>query len=215
MDSLNGDIFFGLFLGGIVKRIISAIFATVYLFTATPALFSEPIANYEILFSPDDHIAEKLITLIEAEKESIRAAVYCLRHHGIAKALIEAHERGVDVEVIIDPYSVKARSAVKKMGTANLRMFVWDPTLPTKVSKGGKKTKQRKPLMHDKFCVLGNNRVWTGSFNFTFEATHSNRENVIVLESPQVAARYLKEFEKLKQAGCISLNKYIAMHDEQ
>jgi phosphatidylserine/phosphatidylglycerophosphate/cardiolipin synthase-like enzyme len=179
---------------------------------AQPAMASEgePIAHYQVLFSPEDKIAEELISLIETEKKSIKAAVYCLMHRGIAKALIDAHQRGVKVEVIVDPYSVKSRSPVKKMGAANLAVFVWDPPLSFKETKGSKKVKQRRPLMNDKFCVLGEGRVWTGSFNFTFEATHSNRENVVVLESDSLAARYLAEFERLKKAGCIPLSEYIS-----
>jgi mitochondrial cardiolipin hydrolase len=171
---------------------------------------SVPIAHYQVFFSPNDKIADELIFLIEKEKRSIKAAVYCLMHREIASALIDAHERGVKVEVIVDPYSVKTKSPVKKMGAANLPVFVWDPVMPVKQGKEGKKVKQRKPLMHDKFCVLGESCVWTGSFNFTFEATRSNRENVVVLESSQVAKQYLDEFERLKKGGCVPLSEYLA-----
>jgi phosphatidylserine/phosphatidylglycerophosphate/cardiolipin synthase-like enzyme len=67
--------------------------------------------------------------------------------------------------------------------------------------------------MHDKFCVLGESKVWTGSFNFTFEATRANRENVVVLESAQIARCYLEEFERLKNAGCVPLKEYLASTD--
>jgi hypothetical protein len=77
---------------------------------AMPSLFAvkttgkEPIVNYQVLFSPDDKIADELISLIGMEKRSIKAAVYCLMHRGIANALIDAHERGVNVEVISFPF---------------------------------------------------------------------------------------------------------------
>ena len=73
----------------------------------------------------------------------------------------------------------------------------------------GKKTKKRRSLMHDKFCVLGDNRVWTGSFNFTAEAANANQENVILLENEEIASRYLKEFERLKKEGCQSFDDYV------
>lgn len=169
----------------------------------------EPIANYQVLFSPEDHVADELIALIQKEQKSIKAAVYCLMHGGIAKALIDAHQRGVHVEMILDPYSIKSRSPVKKMHEANLPIFVWNPSLPTVETKNGQKSKKRRSLMHDKFCVLGNKCVWTGSFNFTFEGTNANCENVIVLENKEIAARYLYEFERLKRAGCQSYNEYL------
>ena len=183
---------------------------TVLCLSSTLIYSKEPIANYQVLFSPEGHIADELIALIGKEKKSIKAAVYCLMHRGIVQALIDAHERGVQVEVIVDPFSVKSRSPVKKMGEANLPLFVWNPQLPVAENKNGKKVRKRKSLMHDKFCVLGNNQVWTGSFNFTFEASHSNRENVIVLENKEIASLYLEEFERMKRDGCQSFNDYLS-----
>lgn len=174
----------------------------IFLTAASSALEKEPIVNYEIYFSPQDHVADHLIALINKEKKSIRAAVFCMMHHGIAKALIEAHDRGVPVELIVDPFSVKTNSPVKKMAAANLPVYVWYPP-----SERGKQN--RKPLMHDKFCVFGNKQVWTGSFNFTFQATARNRENVIVLENESIAKIYLEEFERVKEAGCITYSMYL------
>ncbi len=194
-----------------MKRIICGLLTLACTFSATPFLFSEvkePITDYQILFSPDDHVAERLISLIKKEKKSIKAAVYCLMHKGIIQALVEAHKRGVHVEVIIDPFSAKMKSPARKMEEVNLPVFVWSPPVRYKKSKKGRRVKQRKPLMHDKFCVLGDSCVWTGSFNFTFEASHSNRENVIVLENAQVAYSYLEEFERIKNAGCVFLSDY-------
>jgi len=171
----------------------------------------EPVANYQVLFSPEDHVADQLIALIDKEQKSIKAAVYCLMHRGIVNALIKAYQRGVQVEVIIDPYSIKPRSPVKKMQEANIPLFVWNPSMPTIQTKNGRKIKKRRSLMHDKFCILGDNQVWTGSFNFTFEASNSNRENVIVLESQEIAALYLEEFERLKREGCLSFNEYLKL----
>lgn len=165
----------------------------------------EPIANYQILFSPDDSVAEELIAMIGKEQKSIKAAVYCLMHRGIAKALTDAHQRGVNVEVIVDPYSVKSRVAVKKMHEANVPVFVWNPPMP---AVKGKAKKKRRSLMHDKFCVFGDSQVWTGSFNFTLEASRSNRENVIILENKTVASRYLEEFERLKKEGCVKFQDF-------
>ena len=190
-----------------MKRSLRAILPFILCFSATPVIFSqekEPIVNYQVLFSPDDHVADKLIALIEKEQKSIRAAVYCLMHRGIAKALIDAHSRGVDVEVIVDPYSIKSRSPMRKMREANVPIFVWNPL----ETNDGRKNKKRCPLMHDKFCILGDRRVWTGSFNFTFEATNGNRENVIVLENQKIATLYLEEFERLKKEGSISFDQY-------
>lgn len=194
-----------------MKRTIYAFALAFASISSLPLLSAppEPIANYQVLFSPDDNIAGELISLVNAEKKSVKAAVYALMHQGVAKALIDAKERGVNVEVIVDPFSIKKRGVIHKINQAHIPIFVWSPPIKYR-SKDGKQIKGKKSLMHDKFCVLGENRVWTGSFNFTFQATSSNRENVVVLESPKVAAQYLEEFEKLKKTGCIPLGSYLA-----
>lgn len=197
-----------------MKRFLCGWLAALLVFSAPLSFASETIPSVgscRVLFSPEDRVAEELISLIDKEQKSIKAAVYCLMHKGIADALIDAHKRGVDVEVIVDPYSVKARSPLRRMHRAKLPLFVWDPPEVVRETKAGKMVKDRKPLMHDKFCVLGNSCVWTGSFNFTFYATKRNRENVVVLENTQLASTYLAEFERLKAHGCKPYFQYVSL----
>ncbi len=180
------------------------------------SFYSIPIANdlnasekgavSAVYFSPQDGVADRLIASINGEKKSIKVAVYCLMHAGIAKALKAAHARGVDVEVILDPYSIKSRSPVMKMVERGIPVYVWSPE-----ESGSKhKLKKCKPLMHDKFCVFGDHTVWTGSFNFTREATQANRENVVVMEGFDIAKSYLSEFAEIKKAGCCTYQTFVA-----
>lgn len=52
--------------------------------------------------------------------------------------------------------------------------------------------------MHNKFCIDEKNRVWTGSWNPT-QSAQDDRNNVVVLDSPSIAAEYRREFEELWQ----------------
>ena len=106
----------------------------------------QPITNYQVLFSPEDRVADTLISMIDKEQNSVKAAVYCLMHRGIAKALIDAYQRGVKVEVIIDPYSVKTRSPVKKMSEGASPSFLF---LESAVGRNGRskwEKSQKAPL---------------------------------------------------------------------
>ena len=182
-----------------MKTLSACIFSCILL---SAPLASDSAPRYQILFSPEDHLADRLIALIDQEKKSIHAAVYCLTHYPIANALIKAHNRGVKVEILVDPFSVKARSPLKKLATQGIPLFVWNPPA------SAQKSSQKKPLMHDKFCVFGGEKVWTGSFNFTVQATDYNRENAVLLDHPEAAAQYLKEFERIKKAGAVSYESY-------
>jgi phosphatidylserine/phosphatidylglycerophosphate/cardiolipin synthase-like enzyme len=51
--------------------------------------------------------------------------------------------------------------------------------------------------MHNKFMVVDNYFLVTGSFNWTFQAGKSNQENVVVLDGQYYIDKYAKEFNKL------------------
>jgi phosphatidylserine/phosphatidylglycerophosphate/cardiolipin synthase-like enzyme len=52
-------------------------------------------------------------------------------------------------------------------------------------------------LMHHKYVVIDEERVWTGSMNWTEDSFTLQENCIVTLESPVVAAAYLKDFEVL------------------
>jgi len=165
----------------------------------------------QVFFSPSDHVADRLISYIDEEKKSIKVAVYCLTHHKIAQALIQAKERGVEVEMVVDPFSVRTKSPLHKIAKSGIPIYVWDPAAQSTLFHTKKDKRFHRSLMHDKFCVFGNNLVWTGSFNFTYDAANSHQENVIVLEDLTLAQCYIEEFNLMKARGCRSFSDFVAM----
>lgn len=51
--------------------------------------------------------------------------------------------------------------------------------------------------MHDKFTIFDERLVATGSYNWTQSAEVANYENLVVLDDPDVVARFLREFQWL------------------
>lgn len=168
------------------------------------------LPTHEMYFSPQDKVDDKLISLIENEKEDIHAAVYCLTHRGIIKALMDARKRGVNVDIIVDPMTVKARAPLKRMAQAGINVYVWSPKALDKRERTKNGKKEPKPLMHNKFCVFGNKTVWTGSFNFTSQASVTNQENVVVLHDPEAGKKYIEDFERVKEEGCSTFRTFLA-----
>jgi phosphatidylserine/phosphatidylglycerophosphate/cardiolipin synthase-like enzyme len=167
----------------------------------------------KVYFSPEDRVADRLVDLIRQEKRSISVAVYCLTHRGIAEALVEAKKRGVQVEVVVDRFSVKKRAPVHRLAASGIPVFVWDPAYVKRRPDGSVRT--RPPLMHDKFCVFGSECVWTGSFNFTFEANHANQENAVVLYDTALAQQFTERFESIKTYGSRPLKDYLALNPKK
>ncbi len=174
-----------------------------------------PIASHpascEVYFTPQDQVAQKLIELIDQETRSLKVAIYAMTHTGIAKALIRAKERGVDVQVIVDPFSVKIRSSVNQLVGAEIPLYVWDQQLQMK----GNEKVRRRALMQDKFCIFGDQTVWTGSFNFTHDAANRHQENVVTIESKTIAGKYKEQFEKMKLYECRRLSEYKELYPRE
>ena len=55
--------------------------------------------------------------------------------------------------------------------------------------------------MHDKFCVIDNQKVITGSYNWSDNAENRNDENAAVMHDDARASDYSVEFRRLFSAG--------------
>lgn len=156
-------------------------------------------------FSPEDHVEKRLIDAIHEEKESLYICVYHFTHRGIVTALIDAKKRGVEVEVVVDQFAVKGSSPLHRLNKAGIPVYVWDPYR-------SKNKKIRRPVMNHKFCVFGTEKVWTGSFNFTYESARLHQENVLVMEDETLAQGYKNQFHTIKHRSCTPLGSFLASH---
>ncbi len=158
-----------------------------------------------IFFSHEDAIAERLIDRINREKDYIYICIYDFSHKKIAHALVEARKRGVDVAVIVDSFSAKMRSPLKTLVEANIPVYIWEP-------HHSRKQKRERSSMHHKFCVFGEGIVWTGSFDFTYEAAEINQEDVVLIKDLELARAYRSRFEFIKMSSTIPWNSFILPH---
>lgn len=148
----------------------------------------------QAFFSPDDNVQEILVQLIEQEKRSIKIAIFSFTDGKIAKALIDARYRGVQVEVIIDVTGLRDKfNKIEALKANGVKVTVYDP----------KNNSIYNDIMHHKFVIFENNigdksLLWTGSYNFTKSATLNNQENVLILDEIHLIQKYARQFELLK-----------------
>lgn len=187
-------------------RLVTLLFAQACL-SLSPLCSAVQTEHAVAYFSPEDHLEKRLIGMINKERKSIQVAIYTLTHRGIGKALIEAKKRGVFVEILIDRASVKIRAPIQKMVEAGIPVHVWEP-------EKDHKPKACRSLMHNKFCIFGDETVWTGSFNFTYEASRAHQENVVVLRDGVLAAAYKEQFHQMKHKSCVPYASYVAVHTQ-
>lgn len=156
------------------------------------------------LFSPDDNVQKSLINLIDQESKSIRIAVFLFTDIEIAKALIRAKMRDVQIEIVTDPSCLQDTfSKISFLNDHDIPIFVYDPTHYKTVMSN---------KMHNKFALFERNLnngslVWIGSFNFTKSADVNNQESVVVLDSPDIIKQFYAQFALLKERSNLFSSK--------
>ncbi len=147
----------------------------------------------DALFCPEDGCASRLIAEIAGSTESVHVAIYYFSHPDIADALIEAHERGVDVKVLGDGDA----NYSEQYGPGNN----YETVQRLKEAGVSYRDDGNAAIMHNKFAIIDGAMVLTGSFNYTLSADESNNENLVVLVSTRMADAFEREFQYLWSYG--------------
>jgi phosphatidylserine/phosphatidylglycerophosphate/cardiolipin synthase-like enzyme len=100
------------------------------------------------------------------------------------KALLDAHKRGVQVQVILD----KSQRS-EKYSSAD---FLANQGVPTMIDAN-------HAIAHNKVMIIDGETLITGSFNFTKAAQTQNAENLLIILDPALAAMYTQNWEVHRQ----------------
>lgn len=123
--------------------------------------------SYALCFVPDGPSCENMVVnAIRNTRQSLLIQAYEFTSAPIAKAVIEAHNRGVDVKVIVDKSQVSS-----KYSSAT---FLSNAGIPVVVDA-------QPAIAHNKVMIFDQQAVFTGSFNFTKSAQERNAENGIII----------------------------------
>jgi phosphatidylserine/phosphatidylglycerophosphate/cardiolipin synthase-like enzyme len=128
-----------------------------------------------------------VLRAISQTKHSIYIAAYAFTRTRIAKELLDAHARGVRVELKMDATQAEHPGA-KRI----LRMFREAGIPVTLIHTHGDYA-----AMHNKFMVFDMRGVVTGSYNFTTQAQVVNWENLIWIRSDTIAELYKQAFDAI------------------
>jgi phosphatidylserine/phosphatidylglycerophosphate/cardiolipin synthase-like enzyme len=146
---------------------------------------------------PAASVMARLTAFIGAAKQSLDIAVYDMRFSDslrsqLAAALRDRAEAGVQIRFCYDgdkPVEPNV-AAGQDPAPAGTSAFVQSLGYPWRRIAGMK-------LMHSKFIVRDRQSVWTGSTNMTDDAFSLMENNVVVIDSAQLAASYAEDFEQL------------------
>jgi phosphatidylserine/phosphatidylglycerophosphate/cardiolipin synthase-like enzyme len=158
----------------------------------TPAAVSATMA-VQACFSPRGKCSTHVAREIGQARTEIMAALYAFTSEDLAWALINAKQRGVTVQVVLDAEFDAANANSKgvlleRQGIAVRRVSGANTGHPERGAG----------LMHQKFAVIDRKIVLTGSYNWTVSADKFNDENLLIFRNAvPLAEDFRKEFLRL------------------
>ncbi len=132
-----------------------------------------------------DKIQNDILVALNKAKISINLAIAWFTNERLYKKLLEMKEQGVDVKVVIYKDGINHKHGVD--------LSVFDTT-EIRGTRGG--------IMHSKFCIIDNQIVIEGSYNWTDGAEYKNDEHINIIEGDNsLATEYSLRFKSLKQSN--------------
>lgn len=138
----------------------------------------------QVYFSPKGGAAEAIIREIDKSKSEILVQAYSFTSLPIAKAMLSAHKRRVNVQTIMDKIQ-----RGEKYTSAN---FLANVGIPTFID-------DKHTIAHNKIIIIDRGTVITGSYNFSKSAEKGNAENLLIIKSKELAKIYLDNWNRHKE----------------
>jgi phosphatidylserine/phosphatidylglycerophosphate/cardiolipin synthase-like enzyme len=130
---------------------------------------------------------------------STSLALFVFSDSQLGDSLETANQRGVKISALIDrdfayrPYSQMLAMLGVATCKSNSNRHVWAKP----ITSAGVPDLPEGDLLHHKFAVIDRKLVVTGSHNWSTAANYKNDETLLVIENPQVAAHFQREFDRL------------------
>lgn len=135
------------------------------------------------------NIAQKLAGYIDQTKETLDVCAFELDNKVIVDALVKAANRGVHVRLVTETDYLH-ESGITALKAVNVPIV---------------DDQRDGALMHNKFIIFDQKRIWTGSMNMTENCAYKNNNHGLYIENEQLAQNYITKFkwmfEKRKFGG--------------
>lgn len=137
--------------------------------------------NTEVVF---DNIEQRIFKEIEEAHYAIFVSVAWFTNKKLFNALLEKAKSNCYVSIIIQLDDINSQCGIdySQIQVGRSECFM--------ISKEAE-------LLHEKFCIIDFRKVITGSYNWTYKASH-NSENILILNDPSLATQYITRFEQQK-----------------
>lgn len=135
-----------------------------------------------VYFSPGQECRRVIVDQLKNTLTSVDICVFTISDDVISEEILDCRRRNVKVRIISDDDKIDdLGSDVYQLAASGIETHV--DNCPH--------------FMHHKFAVFDNQRVLTGSYNWTRSAAEKNQENILLTDDKQTVAAFKDEFEKL------------------
>lgn len=146
-----------------------------------------------------ENIHQHLRDRIAQTRHHLKIAVAWFTHKELFNDVISLLKRGVNVELVILNDTINFRPNGIDFQTfiqAGGKLFI---------SATGKK-------LHHKFCLLDDHSLCTGSYNWTYQASRFNHENMIIADDPALCSSLAMAFQAAK-TDAIPVEHLLRFHE--
>lgn len=142
----------------------------------------------------DKHCQDVILKYIENTEKMIHIAAYALSSKDIAYALQKKSD--VWKYIVVDKFTSENWWGQNILGILkqSQKIIVYENVKP-------------EVLMHNKFMVFDGKYVQTGSVNYSDAGFNKNFENIIILNSDELASRYVEYFDYILNTSKILFKK--------
>lgn len=135
--------------------------------------------NFEFI---DNEIESKIIEQLSLAQKEVNIAMAWLTSNKLIGKLEDLKNNGKLINLVVDNNTSNKMDELKRVST---KFYV------TKIDK-----ENDKNMMHNKYCIIDNNTVIDGSYNWSYNAK-GNDEHIIILNNKKIAEKYKENFDKL------------------
>jgi len=126
-------------------------------------------------------IQSRILKAIDDAEVSITLVMAWFTNDTIFQKIVKKYKQGIEVKLAIYDDGINKKYGVDISQVPHVKL----------------KRGLRGGLMHNKFCVIDNHVVITGSYNWSANAEFKNDENVTVENDPKQASKYSIEYRRL------------------
>jgi len=129
-------------------------------------------------------IKQRILNEINSAQKSIYLAMAFFTDRDIANCIIDAKKRKLTIDIILSSNS--QNETVKQMlKDAYITVHAFN-------------TGDERGMMHHKFCLIDNKISINGSYNYSYNASNNNVENIHITDSLETYRQLFTEFERLQ-----------------